>query len=98
MAGKVRLAIKRQELARNMIKIGEKNPKNNIFLFFARKVFNSALYLGGPYDFAAYAQKSWILNGLCNIAFAHPACCFDGGDCGCTTCLHVSYQIQAVLY
>ena len=74
----------------------EKNPKtNDIFWFFARKVFNSALYLGGPYDFAAYEQKSWIMNGLCNIAFAHPACCFDGGDCGCTTCLHVSYQIQA---
>ena len=52
-----------------------------------------ALYLGGPYDFAAYYQKSWILNGLCNLAFAHPACCFDGGDCGCTTCLQVSYQV-----
>ena len=31
MAGKVRLAIKRQELARNMIKIWKINPKNNIF-------------------------------------------------------------------
>ena len=43
MAGKVRLAIKRQELARNMIKIGKKIQKTTTFFYFLPEKYLTVL-------------------------------------------------------
>ena len=31
-----------------------------------------------------------IGNGVCDLEFAFGECCYDGGDCACPTCTHVS--------
>ena len=31
-----------------------------------------------------------LANGVCRLEFDTAECCFDGGDCGCKTCGHVS--------